>query len=130
MKLGTPYEARKFRTEIATRKFVENELMIVRPLNTKLDRACQQVLDCLDVGGEQPQALAEEIEILSNALANAPAVIDDCPECRTGFDQREFADRNFLGIEALHVHYVRKRCGSEIIEEFALTDVFVDEPQA
>jgi len=52
LKLGAPCEAGKFRTEIAARKFVENELMITRPLNTKLHRACQQVLHSLDIGGE------------------------------------------------------------------------------
>jgi hypothetical protein len=30
--LGPPYEAGKFRTEIAARKLVENELMIIRPV--------------------------------------------------------------------------------------------------
>ena len=129
LKLGAPYEAGKFRTEIAARKFVENELMIVRPLNTKLHRACQQVLDSLDVGGEQSRAFAEEIEILRSTLANASAVKDDCPKCGVGSDEREFIDKDFLGIEAVHMHYTCNKCGSEIIEEFTLTDVFIDNGQ-
>ena len=126
MKLGAPYEAGKLRTEVAARRFVENELMIVRPLNTKLHRACQQVLDSLDVGGEQSRAFAKEIEILRNALANVPAVKDDCPKCGAGSDEREFIDRDFLDWEAVHTHYICKRCGSKITEEFTLTDVFID----
>jgi len=129
LKLGAPCEAGKFRTEIAARKFVENELMIVRPLNTKLHRACQQVLDSLDVGGEQSRAFAEEIEILRNALANVPAVKDDCPKCGAGCDEREFTGKDFIGIEAIHMHYACNKCGSEITEEFTLTDVFIDNPQ-
>ena len=127
--LGAPYEAGKFRSEIAARKFVENELMIVRPLNTKLHRACQQVLDSLDVGGEQSRAFAEEIEILRSALANVPAVKDDCPKCGAGCDEREFTGKDFIDIEAIHMHYVCNECGSEITEEFTLSDVFIDNPQ-
>jgi len=28
----------------------------------------------------------------------------------------------------VHMHYTCKKCGSEIIEEFTLTDVFIDNP--
>jgi len=126
LKLGAPYEAGKFRTEIAARKFVENELMIVRPLNAKLHRACQQVLDSLDAGGEQSRAFAKEIEILRDALVNVPAVKDDCPKCGAGSENREFVKRDFLDIEAVHMHYVCSKCGSTIVEEFTLTDVFID----
>jgi len=128
LKLGAPYEAGTFRTEIAARKLVENELMVIKPLNAKLHRACQQVLDSLDVGGEQSRAFAEEIKILRETLANVPAIKDDCPKCGAGSDQREFIDRDFLGIEAIHMHYFCKKCGSKIIEEFTLTDVFIDDP--
>jgi hypothetical protein len=31
-----------------------------------------------------------------------------------------------LDMDAIHVHYTCKQCGSEIIEEFTLTDVFID----
>ena len=129
LKLGAPYEAGKFRTEIAARKFVENELMIIRPLNAKLHRACQQVLHSLNVGGEQSRAFAEEIKTLKDALANLPAVKDDCPKCGAGSDEREFIDKDFLGIEAVHMHYTCNKCGSEITEEFTLTDVFIDNGQ-
>jgi len=128
LNVGEPYEAGRFRTEIAARKFVENELMIIRPLNTKLHRACQQVLDCLDVGGEQSRQFAEEIRILKDALKAAPAVNDSCPKCGAGFEEREFKSRDFLDVEAIHVRYLCRKCGSEIIEEFTLTDVFIDEP--
>ncbi|GAG12039.1 unnamed protein product, partial [marine sediment metagenome] len=43
-------------------------------------------------------------------------------------DEREFVSRDFLGIKAVHMHYTCKKCGSEIIEEFTLTDVFIDNP--
>ena len=127
LRLTAPYEAGKFTTEIAARKFVENELMIVRPLNTKLHRACQQVLDSLDAGGKQSRAFAKEIEILRDALANVPAVKDDCPKCGAGSDEREFIGKDFIGIEAIHMHYTCKKCGSQITEEFTLTDVFIDD---
>jgi len=129
LKLGAPYEAGKFRTEIAARKFVENELMIIRPLNTKLHRACQQVLACLDVGGEQSRQFAEEIKTLREALNSAPMVKDDCPECGAGSDEREFLGRDFIDIEAIHMRYICKKCGSEITEEFTLSDVFIDSLQ-
>jgi len=126
LKLGQPYEAGKFDTEIKARKLVENELMTVRPINRKLQKACEEVLDSLDVGGEQSMAFAEEIEMLREALKAAPAIDDSCPKCGAGFDERELISKDFLGIEAIHMHYNCKKCGSEIIEEFTLTDVFVD----
>ncbi len=87
--------------------------MIIRPLNAKLHRTCQQVLSSLDVGGEQSQAFAEEIKILRRALSTGPIPRDDCPKCGAGSDERELKSRDFLGIEAIHVHYVCKKCDSE-----------------
>ncbi|RKY12547.1 MAG: hypothetical protein DRP65_00810 [Planctomycetota bacterium] len=94
--------------------------------STKLRNVCQQMLDTLDIGGEQARQFAEEIAMLKDALKAAPAVKDDCPKCGAGSDEREFASRDFLGIEAIHMHYLCKKCGSEIIEEFTLTDIFID----
>ena len=51
---------------------------------------------------------------------------DDCPKCGAGSDEREFIGKDFLDIEAIHMHYICKNCSSEIIEEFTLTDVFID----
>jgi len=93
--------------------------------NTKLRNACQRMLDTLDIGGEQSRQLAEEIKMLKDAL-KVSAVKDTCPKCGAGSDEREFVRRDFLDIEAIHVHYICKKCGSEIIEEFTLTDVFMD----
>lgn len=130
LNIGEPYEAGKFDTEVAARKFVENELMIIRPINIKLQKACQQMLDTLDVGGEQARQFAKEIEILKDALKSAPDVNDSCPECGAGCDEREFTGKDFIGIEAIHMHYTCKKCGSEITEEFTLSDVFIDDPPA
>jgi len=123
---GEPYEAGKFDTEAEARRFVENELMIVRTTDTRLQNACRQVLDTLDVGGEQSRQFVEEIRILKDALKTSPAINDSCPKCGAGCDEREFTGKDFLGIEAIHMHYTCKKCGSEIIEEFTLTDVFID----
>ncbi len=68
------------------------------------------------------------IERLTNALKASLDVKDDCPRCGAGSDERDFASREFLGIEAIHMHYTCKKCGNEIIEEFTLTDVFIDNP--
>ena len=93
---------------------------------TKLRNVCQQMLDTLDIGGEQARQFAEEITMLKGALKAAPVVNDDCPKCGAGSDERELTSKDFLGIEAVHMHYACKKCGSEIIEEFTLTDVFID----
>jgi len=93
---------------------------------TKLRNACQQMLDTLDIGGEQARAFAEEIEMLKDALKTTPIVKDHCPKCGAGPDQREFTGKDFLGIEAIHMHYTCSKCGSEITEEFTLSDVFID----
>ena len=94
----------------------------------KLHNTCQQVLNILDVGGEQSRQFAEEITMLKDALKSAPAVNDNCPKCGAGCDEREFISKDFLGIEAVHMHYLCKKCGSKIIEEFTLSDVFIDNP--
>lgn len=88
--------------------------------------AIEQVLHSLDVGGEQSRQFAEEIQILKDALKSTPTVNDSCPKCGAGSDEREFTGKDFLGIEAIHMHYMCKKCGSEITEEFTLTDVFID----
>ena len=128
LKLGTPYEAGTFRTEISARRLVENELMIARPLNARLHRACRQVLESLDVGGEQSQAFAEEIKVLKNALGSVPVIRSKCPKCGAGLDEKEFQDRDLLDSGAMHVHYICKKCSSRITEEYTLTDVFIDDP--
>jgi len=51
------------------------------------------------------------------------------PKCGAGSDEREFTGKDFLDIEAIHMHYICKKCGSEIIEEFRLTDVFIGDGQ-
>jgi len=127
--LGPPYEAGTFETEIEARKLVENELMIIRPMNIKLQQACRQVLDGLDAGGEQSRAFAEEIRILKDALEAAPTVKADCPRCGAGSDEREFTRKELIGTGAIHMHYVCKKCDCEIIAEFTLTDVFIDSGQ-
>ncbi|MCJ7655965.1 MAG: hypothetical protein MUO97_11855 [Dehalococcoidia bacterium] len=103
------------------------------PVNMiKANRMCNaigQVLHSLDVGGEQSRQFAEEIKLLKDALKAAPAIKDDCPKCGAGCDEREPISKDFLGIEAIHMHYICKRCGSEIIEEFTLSDVFIDNGQ-
>ena len=43
----------------------------------------------------------------------------------TGSDEREFTDKDFLGIEAVHAEYVCEKCGSAITGGFTLTDVFI-----
>jgi hypothetical protein len=65
-------------------------------------------------------------ELLKYALKYPAVVKDDCPECGAGPDEREFTGKDFLGIEAIHMHYTCKKCGSEITEEFTLSDVFID----
>lgn len=95
---------------------------------TKLRDACQQILETLDVGGEQSRQFSEEIEILKKALKNSPTIKDDCPKCGAGSDEHELMSKDFLGIEAIHMHYCCNKCGSEIVEEFTLTDVFIDKP--
>jgi hypothetical protein len=100
--LGPPYEAGTFRTEVAARKLVENELMIIRPVNTTLREACRQVLDSLDVGGEQSRAFAEEIQILKNALKIAP-VVKHCPKCRTSSNKQGLKEMDLSDVDAISV---------------------------
>lgn len=133
--LGSPYEAGKFTTETTARKFVENELMIIRAVYTKLRNACQSALKFLN---SLPKAnlkttlenLAACRKKLKEALKyGTPAVDDSCPKCGAGLEEREFQDRDFLDAEAIHVHYICKKCSSEITEEFTLNDVFIDNGQ-
>lgn len=130
--IGEPYEAGKFDTEKAARKFVENELMVIRAINAKLRNACRAGLKFLDsLGKINLITMLQNLQVVRKKLkgainCNAPAVDDCCPKCGTGADEREFIDRDFLGIEAIHMRYICKKCGSEITEEFTLTDVFID----
>ncbi len=62
---------------------------------------------------------------IKNRIVNQPAVKDDCPKCGAGSDERELISRDFLGIEVVHMHYLCKKCGGEIIEEFKSTHPFL-----
>ena len=100
--LGPPYEAGTFRTEIAARKLVENELMVIRPVNARLQEACRQVLDSLDVGGEQSRAFAEEIQILKKALKTEP-VVRHRPKCRPNSNEQGLKDMDLSDVDAMSV---------------------------
>jgi hypothetical protein len=133
LNIGEPHEAGKFDTEISARKFVENELVIIRPVKLDLQKLCQEGSKFLD--SLPPTELSTGLQnreafrkMLTDVLSqNAPIVDDSCPKCGAGSDERELISKDFLGIEAIHMHYACKMCGSEIIEEFTLSDVFIDD---
>lgn len=130
--LGAPYEAGRFSTEKAAKEFVGSELLIIREVNTRLRSACRSALRFLGTLGKANltvtmKNLAACRKMLKEAVdCKIPAINDSCPKCGAGCDQREFVKRDFLDIEAIHVHYTCKKCSSEIIEEFTLSDVFID----
>jgi len=95
-------------------------------ITNKMYDAIEQVLRSLDVGGEQSRQFAEEIKTLKDTLKATPTVDDSCPKCGAAFDEREFTDKDFLDSEAIHMRYICKKCGSQITEEFTLSDVFID----
>ncbi|MHA2069551.1 MAG: hypothetical protein ACXABY_34745 [Candidatus Thorarchaeota archaeon] len=100
--LGPPYEAGTFKTEIAARELVENELMIIRPADAKLQQSCQQVLDSLDVGGELSRAFADEIQMLKDALNTAPT-INNCPKSEANTNEQELKDMDPSDVDAMKV---------------------------
>ncbi len=135
LNIGLPYEAGKFETKGKAAKFVENELMLIRAVNTKLRNACQSALKFLNrLGKANLKAALENLAACRKKLkeainCNAPAVDDSCPKCGAGSDEREFTGKDFLGIEAIHMHYTCNKCSSDITEEFTLTNVFIDNGQ-
>ena len=119
--IGPPeYEYQPYNMTLST----ETEETTV--ITHKMYDAIGKVLRSLDVGGEQSRQFAEEIKTLKDALKATPTVDDSCPKCGAAFDEREFTDKDFLDSEAIHMHYVCKKCGSQITEEFTLSDVFID----
>ena len=106
-----------------------------RTPNTNSQKVCQAGLKFLDSLPEtelttQLQNREAFRKMLNDALNQGVPMIDDrCPKCGAGSDEREFIDKDFLGIEAVHMHYTCNKCGSEIIEEFTLNDVFIDNVQ-
>jgi len=135
LNISEPYEAGKFDTEAEAVKFVENELLIIRQVNTNLQKLCQaglKFLDSLPETGLTTQLQNREAfrKMLNDALnQNVPIIDDRCPKCGAGHAEREFKDKDFFDIEAIHMHYACNKCGSEITEEFTLSDVFIDNPQ-
>ena len=131
--IGPSYEAGTFNTEHEAVRFIVNELIIVRPVKLELQKVCQDGFKFLDSLPEtdltsQRQNRDAFRKMLSDALSrNAPIVDDSCPKCGAGCNERELTEREFIGIEAIHLHYLCSRCGTKIIEEFKLTDVFIDE---
>jgi hypothetical protein len=134
--VGPRYEAGEFNSEAEAARFVKNELMIVRPVKLDLQKVCQaglKFLDSLAVTKRKSQRQSREAfrKMLTDALnRNAPIVDDRCPKCGAGYKERELIGREFIAIEAIHVHYLCNRCGSRMIEEFKLADVFIYNPPA
>ena len=131
--LGRCYELGRFNSEKAARKFVENELLIIRAINTKLRNTCRAVLKLLSsLGKSSLKTLMQKLALCRKKLhevinCKIPAVDDNCPKCGAGCDERDFIKRDFLDLDAIHVHYTCDKCGSEIIEEFTLSEVFIDD---
>ncbi len=68
-------------------------------------------------------------KMLNEGLSNnSPAIDDSCPKCGAGNDERELIERDFIGIEAIHMQYLCNKCGARMIEEFKLAEVFIDNP--
>jgi len=134
--VGEPYEAGTFNSEAEAIRFVKNELIVVRPVKLDLKKVCRagfKFLDSLPVTEltSQKQNRQAFRKMLSDALSrNAPIVDDSCPKCGAGCNERELIERQFIDIEAIHVHYLCSCCGSRMIEEFTLADVFIDNPPA
>jgi hypothetical protein len=134
--VGEPYEAGTFNTEPEAVRFVKHELIIVRPVKLDLQKVCRagfKFLDSLPVTELTSQRQNREAfrKMLSDALSgNAPIIDDSCPKCGAGCNERELIEREFIDIEAIHVYYLCSRCGSRMIEEFTLADVFIDNPPA
>jgi len=134
--VGPRYEAGEFNSEAEATRFIKNELLIVRPVKLDLQKVCQaglKFLDSLPVTELTSQRQSREAfrRMLTDALnRNAPIVDDRCPKCGAGYKERALIGREFIDIEAIHVHYRCNRCGSRMIEEFKLADVFVYEPPA
>jgi uncharacterized membrane protein len=132
--VGPRYEAGEFNSEAEATRFIKNELLIARPVKLDLQKVCQAGLQFLDsLAGVEPTRQSREAfrKMLSDALnRNAPIVDDRCPKCGAGYKERELIGREFIDIEAIHVHYRCNRCGSRLIEEFKLADVFTYEPPA
>ena len=131
LNISEPYEAGRFDTEKEARRFVENELMVIRAANAGLRNACRAAIKFLKgLGKADLMTTLRNLQAcrkkLNDALKTTPAVKDDCPKCGAGSDERELINRDFLGIEAIHMHYTCKKYGSEITEEFTLSDVFID----
>jgi hypothetical protein len=134
--IGSPYEAGTFNSEAEAIRLVKNELIIVRQVKLDLQKVCQagfKFLDSLPVTEltNHKQNRQAFRKMLNDALSkNSPIVDDNCPKCGAGCNQRELKEREFIGIEAIHMHYLCSNCGSRIIEEFKLADVFIDERPA
>jgi predicted RNA-binding Zn-ribbon protein involved in translation (DUF1610 family) len=103
--------------------------------DTNIQKLCQAGFKFLDSLPEtvlttQLQNREAYRKILNDALNQNITFIDDrCPKCGAEHTERQFKERNFLDVEAIHVHYICNKCGSEIIEEFTLSNVFIDNPQ-
>jgi predicted RNA-binding Zn-ribbon protein involved in translation (DUF1610 family) len=104
--------------------------------DTNIKKLCQagfKFLDSLPETGLTTQLENRQgyRKILNDALNQNVFVVDDrCPKCGAEHGERQFKERSFLDVEAIHVHYTCNKCGSEIIEEFTLSDVFIDNPKS
>jgi len=133
LNVGQPYEAGTFNTEAEAARFVRNELIVAKLVKLNLQKICQAGLMFLsslpvtEITRQKQNRKAFRKMLINTLSENAPIIDDSCPKCGAGCNDRELIEREFIDIEAIHMHYLCNRCGSKMIEEFKLADVFIDE---
>src|SRR5690606_31958614 len=131
--VGEPHEAGCFKTGADAQKFIDDQLLMAEIFASRLRQLGDMGLKFL---ASLPHTeLTSELQnheafrkMLEEAMQVPSFPVDDhCPKCGSGHTDRVHVRTEVIGIEAVHMYYQCLKCNSELIEEFTLSEVFIDD---
>jgi len=131
--VGEPHEAGSFAKKKDAETFIDDGLLMTKDFVVRLRQISETGQKFLaSLPDTELTAERQNREVFQKMLENAAEplqipVDDRCPNCGAGCEERTLIKMDFMGIEAVHMRYECSKCRNTIIEEFTLSDVFIDD---
>lgn len=131
--VGEPHEAGVFAKKKDAESFIDDVLLTAEDFASRLRQLSEQGIKFLaslpdtELTTER-QSRATFLKMLEDA-ASVPVipVYDCCPNCGAGCEERSLVKMDYMDINAVHMRYDCNKCHKTIIEEFTLSEVFIDD---
>jgi hypothetical protein len=131
--VGEPHEAGVFAKKKDAESFIDDVLLMAKDFASRLRQLSEQGIKFLaSLPDTELTAERQNREAFLKMLEDAAKVpeipVDDrCPNCGAGYEERSLVKMDYMDINAVHMRYDCNKCHKTIIEEFTLSDVFIDD---